>query len=54
MKVGNTFKLIGRANVFTVTKVYLAAGFIPSVIGETTIRGRKFQTAARIADIVPA
>jgi hypothetical protein len=45
------FKLVGRANVFTVTGFYDAAGFIPSVMGETIIAGCRYKTCARIADV---
>lgn len=49
-KVGDQFRLIGRTSSFNVVRVYLAAGFIPSVYGETA--DGKFGTCARIADII--
>lgn len=45
-----TFRLIGRATVFRVTREYLAAGFIPSVVG-VSLDG-KWQTHARVVDVV--
>jgi hypothetical protein len=46
------FTLPGRTGApFKVIKVYDAAGFIPSVLGES-IDG-KWRTAARIADVQP-
>lgn len=51
MGIGDTFKLIGRANIFTVTKLYNAAGAIPSVVGVCNIRGKVYQTCARLADV---
>ena len=44
------FKLIGRATVFVVVREYLAAGFIPSVVGHTL--DGKYQTVARKADVI--
>lgn len=45
------FTLIGRpALVFNVARFYLAAGFIPSVVGITP--DGKFTTAARVVDVV--
>lgn len=49
MEIGQTFKLIGRTNIFRVTRTYLAAGFIPSVVG-VTLDG-KYRTVARVADV---
>jgi hypothetical protein len=45
-----TFRLIGRANVFRLVRRYKAAGFIPAVYG-VTLDG-KLQTWAREADVV--
>ena len=42
------FRLIGRDEWFRVTKLYLAAGDIPSVIGQND----RHQTVARVADII--
>jgi len=50
MKTDKYFRLIGRNMKFKVVKEYLAAGFIPSVMG-ITIDG-KFKTLARIEDIL--
>lgn len=50
-KTFTKFKLIGRTNVFAVTRFYDAAGFIPSVMGETKIGRRRYMTCARLADI---
>ena len=47
---GKKFRLIGNTTSFSVAKEYLAAGFIPSVVGISQC-GRK-QTCARIADII--
>jgi hypothetical protein len=47
---GDIFRLVGRTNEFVATRTYLAAGFIPAVVGITT--DGRFQTAARIADVV--
>ena len=44
------FRLIGRKNVFLAKKVFFAAGFIPSVYGET--KDGKLSTTARIADVI--
>ena len=49
MQIGDTFRLIGRTNIFRAIKVYDAAGFIPSVVG-ISLDG-KFQTVARIVDV---
>lgn len=49
-KVYDKFRLIGRNTRFMVRRVYLAAGFIPSVYGETL--DGKLGTCARIADII--
>ncbi len=46
------FALIGRPTlIFRVVRSYLAAGFIPSVVGHT-LDGKR-QTVARVADVVP-
>ena len=49
-KVYDKFRLISQTTVFMVRRVYLAAGFIPSVYGETL--DGKYATCARIADII--
>ena len=51
MKEFAYFRLIGRTTRLRVVRKYSAAGFLPAVVGHT-IDG-KFQTAARIADIIP-
>ena len=50
LKVGDEFRLIGRAEWFTVTKCYLAADHIPAVIGQND----RHQTHARVVDTLPA
>lgn len=45
------FRLIGSTTVFTVVRFYLAAGFIPSVVGMTP--DGRYQTHARTVDVVP-
>lgn len=50
MHPGDTFRLIGRTILFRVTREYLAAGFIPSVIG-VSLDG-KLSTCARVVDVV--
>lgn len=49
MTIGDTFRLPGRDLTFRVVKTYLAAGFIPSVVGYT-LDGKR-QTVARVVDI---
>lgn len=44
------FRLLGQTTRFMVVRVYLAAGFIPSVYGETL--DGKYGTCARVADII--
>ena len=44
------FRTIGRAEVFAVKSEYLAAGDIPTVVGQS-IWG-KLETVARVADVV--
>lgn len=50
MHPGDTFRLISRTIIFRVTREYMAAGFIPSVIG-VSLDG-KLSTCARIVDVV--
>ncbi len=50
LAVGKKFRLQSRTTVFIVEKQYLAAGFIPSVIGHTP--DGKLQTSARMVDVV--
>jgi hypothetical protein len=48
-----TFRLISRTNVFTVTKFYtMLGGSIECVEGVTEIRGKRYLTRARLADVV--
>lgn len=47
---GRKFRLIGNTTVFTVDREYLAANFIPAVVGHT-LDGKKM-TVAREADII--
>ena len=49
-ELGQTVRLIGRAENFVVVNFYLAAGFIPSV----WLRNATHQGAARVADIETA
>lgn len=44
------FKLIGQTTVFVLRRQYLAADFIPSVVGVT--EDGKRQTTAREADVL--
>lgn len=47
--VGKRFRLVGMTGPwFTVKRAYLAAGFIPSIIGETATH----RTHARVVDVV--
>lgn len=45
------FRLIGQTTEFQVREFYLAAGFIPTVYGETD--DKKFSTRARVEDVLP-
>ena len=51
-KVGDQFRLIGQASTFNIVRLYLAAGFIPSVYGETP--DGEYATCARLVDIMAA
>lgn len=46
--IGDRFRLISQTTEFRVTRLYNAAGFIPSVVGV----GGGWQTAARVADVI--
>lgn len=40
-----------NSRTYKAIKVYLAAGFIPSVVGLTTVKGKDYTTCARLADV---
>ena len=50
MTIGTKFRLIGQTTEFVVVKVYLAAGFIPAIVGYTLDGSHR--TNARIADVI--
>jgi hypothetical protein len=47
--IGKLFRFKGQATVFRVVSAYLAAGFIPAVLGHSV--DGKHQGCARVADI---
>ena len=47
--IGRKFRLIGRAAVFVVAKEYLAAGFIPALVGIT--EDGRYKTQPRVVDV---